>query len=462
MPGEKPTRRGRARVTPLDGRPKGRGNKKASGKQAPEEVKNEKPAPTQEEKAAYRTQIEERIAQLGWPAESMDFPAWSSLRSQWLGLMEPSELKDLNDEKEWDNVKSHLDLLRVHLKTEREKQKELRFNRLSHVLSTLKKESPPLVKFKVRRLGKPPCTEYPCPPIGYSDLKTVSQELAFPDIADIHKLPLIRSMLEADTTADELEQTFMSQSSDIDAIVTEWRDKFHRRLLGFLPAIEGDILQPTLVADDSDPFKDLSNDMKRLLRADSLFSVYDWNDSPYVINSSRGRPYTYKELLHIGSGGVSRLSDLQRQVQLPIDCIGKYTEAQAVAKELLKSISRPNASYLELECDYEEEWICGQCIDTESYSWQGIVEHYVKERISYRSSQAELAKRKMTFRDVHGSNPFTNRPMIRYYSAQVAREVWSHSTGENDVTQCQICSRSPINHEVKGPKKLMLKHLLEV
>ncbi|KAG9126747.1 hypothetical protein FRC07_002125 [Ceratobasidium sp. 392] len=378
MPKDKSSRRGRARVTPLDGRPKGRGNKKVLGKRA-EEVKNTKPAPTQEEKTVYRAQIVERIAQLGWPAGSMDFPAWSSLRSEWLGLMEPSEPKNLNDERVWDSIKSHLNRLRDHLRTERGKQKELRFDRLKHLLSTMKKESPPLLEFKVRR---PPCTVYPRPPSDYSDLKAVSQELIFPDVADVHKLPLIRSMLEDDTTADKLEQTFKFRRRDIDTMVTEWRDMFHSCLLSFLPDIEGNnILQPTFVhADGSDPFKGISNDMKRLLRADSLFLMCDWGEGPDVIKSSCHQCYTYQDLLRIRFTSEHRPVDLKRQAQLPIDCIGRHTQAQAIAKELLKSIGRPNASYLELECEMEQyevsedrshkrRWICGQCVDTEAYTW---------------------------------------------------------------------------------------------
>ncbi|QRV73406.1 hypothetical protein RhiJN_01420 [Ceratobasidium sp. AG-Ba] len=470
MPAERPTRSRKPRFAPAVGRPKGCRNKKAPGKQ--EEVKNARPEPTREEKAAYRAQLEERIDQLGWPAESMKFSAWPSLASEWLAVLEPTELNDLNDEIVWNNVKSRLDMLRYRLKAEREKQKELLFERLYRLLSTLEKESPPLLTLQVRRLGKPPCTEYPCPPSGYSDVKTVSQKLAFPRLADVHKLPLIKSMLEADTTADQLEETFKTRRSDIDTMVTEWRNDFHRRLLSFLPDVGGNILEPTLVADDSDPFEGLSNDMKRLLRADSLFSVYDWDESPYTINSSRDLAYTYKDLVRRGSG-VSRPSELARQRQLPIDCVGRYDEARVVARELLQSIERPNASYLELECDveqvelgedssYEGEWICGQCINTKPQIWTGIVEHYVKERKSYRPIQAALAKQKTIYCDVHGSEPLPNRPMIRYYSAQVAREIWAQSTGERDVTQCQMCSKRPINREVKGPMKSIVKHLLDI
>ncbi|KAG8729072.1 hypothetical protein FRC11_009548 [Ceratobasidium sp. 423] len=470
MPGERRSRQGKSRVTPLDGRPTGRGKKKAPSGETAVEVKG--PAPTEQEKAAYRSEVEQRLDKLGWTKQSMDFPEWSSLKSEWLAVVEPNELKDLNDDKVWENIKRHLDSLRNRLKAERGERKELRFDRLRRLLSLLKQQNPPLVAFKARRLGKPPCTEYPCPPFDYTELKSISQKIASPEIADVHKWPVIRSMLEAETTADELEQAFIARRSEIDAMVVEWRDKFHARLLSFLPEIEGEILRPTLVADNSDPFKNLSDDMKRLLRADSLFSVYDWNEGPHIINSSRNRVYTYKDLFQISSGGAYKPDDLIMQIQLPMDRIGKYTQAQEVARELLKDIGRPDASYLELECDLEGcdfgestgvegEWICGRCIDKEPKTWQEIVEHYVDERENYRLSRTELAKKRIVYHDLHSSAP-SNRPMIRYYSAQVAREMWSYSAGERDVQQCQICSRYPMKHDVQGPKKLMFKHLSEV
>ncbi|CAE6379441.1 unnamed protein product [Rhizoctonia solani] len=414
MPADRRPRGGKARATPLEGHPKGRGKKTASDAQV---VENKKPAPTDEEKAAYRSEIEQRFAELGWTEKRMDFPTWSSLKSEWLALLEPNELKDLNDDKVWDNIKQCVQFLQDRVKTEREKQKELRFNRLNRLLSALKKDSPPLVAFDLRRLGKPPFTEYPCPPLDYTELKKISHETAFPGMADVHKWPIIRSLLEADTTADQLEQDFNSRREEIDTMVSQWRDKLHTRLLGFLPKLEGEVLQPTLVADGSDPFKDLSDDMKRLLRADSLFLVYDWNESPYIINSSRNQPYTYQDILRIHPGdSVYRLGDLSKQAESPIDSIRAYPAAQAIARELMMSIGRPNASYLELgcetegECDWEGEssysgkWICARCIDARPKTWQEMVEHYVVERQTYQSSRAELAKRKITYHDLHSSS----------------------------------------------------------
>ncbi|KDN42434.1 hypothetical protein RSAG8_06751, partial [Rhizoctonia solani AG-8 WAC10335] len=471
MPGDRLPRRGKARATPLEGRPGGRAKKTTLDKQP---VEDAKPAPTEKAKTAYRSEVEQRLAKLGWTEQRMNFPAWSSLKSEWLALLEPKELKDLNGDKVWENIKQSVNSLRNRLQIEREKQKELRFDRLSRLLSALKKGNPLLVAFKLERLGKLPCTEYPCPPPDYTELKNVSHEVAFPAIADVHQWPVIKSLLDADTTADELEQGFNARREEIDAMVIEWRDKLHARLLGFLPKLEGEIIRPTLVADDSDPFQGLSDDMKRLLRADSLFSVYDWNDGPHILNSPRHLPYTYKDILRMSARDVHGFSDLVKQVQLPVDRIGPYPASQEVARELMQSIGRPNASYLELGCEvegrsdfdeessYEGEWICGRCIDTESKTWQEIVEHYVVERLKYRASRAEVAKRKITYHDLHGSRPSSNRPMIRFYSAQEAREVWSNKTDERDAQQCQICSKWPIDHDVQGPKKLMFKHLLEV
>ncbi|CAE7195526.1 unnamed protein product [Rhizoctonia solani] len=470
MPGDRRSRRGKAHNTPLEGRPKGRSKKNASDKHVAED---KKPAPSEEERAAYRSEIEQRFAMLGWTEQSMSFPSWSLLKSEWSSLMEPNELQDLNDDKVWENIKQRVGFLQRRLKDEREEQKRLRFDRLSRLLSALNKSLPPLVTLELRRLGKPPCMEYPCPPLDYTELKKVSQEVAFPGIGDVHKWPVIKSLLEADITADELEETFNARREEIDAMIDEWRDNLHAKLLGFLPKLEGDILQPTLVANDSDPFKDLSDDMKRLLRADSLFTVFDWNDSPYISNSPRHRPYTYQDILRVNPGSVHRLEDLAKQVQLPMDCIRPYPAAQEIARELMRSIGCPNASYLELgseiegECDweggssYQGEWICGRCIDATPKTWQGIVEHYVVERRVYRASQAELAKRKITYHDLHDLTSFSNRPLMRFYSAQVAREVLSHSGGDRDV-QCQICSKWPIQHDVQGPERLMLKHLSEV
>ncbi|CUA68371.1 hypothetical protein RSOLAG22IIIB_07886 [Rhizoctonia solani] len=236
-------------------------------------------------------------------------------------------------------------------------------------------------------------------------------------MADVHKWPIIKSLLEADTSADQLEQDFNVRREEIDTMVSEWRDKLHTRLLGFLPKRQGEILQPTLVADGSDPFKDLSDDMKRLLRADSLFFVYDWNEIPYTINSSRNQPFTYQDILRIHPGGsVHRLGDLPKQVESPIDSIRPYSAVQEIARELMTSIARPNASYLELgseiegECDWEGgssysgEWIRARCIDARPKTWQEMVEHYVVERQTYQSSRAELAKRKITYHDLHSSS----------------------------------------------------------
>ncbi|KAJ1300168.1 hypothetical protein OPQ81_011920 [Rhizoctonia solani] len=406
-------------------------------------LNSEASIPTANEmQTAYRAEIERRLHQLGWTREDMDFPSWSPQRAEWLKLVEPRTPKEMNDEV-WNELNPELVFLleayrESRLNKERDERRIDRLDCLPQLLSTLERQTPPLISFEIGEYGNPRS----------SRTRTVTQELAFPDMVDTLRWPVVKSLLEADTTADEFEQAFYSHRAEIDALVVEWRNKLHKRMVDTIPRPDGDILRPVLTINNSNPFQDLPDETKLLLRADSLF----------LISSSSTRALTYKDILHLtrsDSYSLMNLGIIRPEKPLDIESISNFPLARGAAQALLKSMGCPDASYLELE----GQWVCGRCHDPEPRTWTQMVEHYVQEQLLYFDVRADIRRMNIVYHELHNPDLFTDRPMIKYMSTTVLDEEFAQLRGQ--VRQCKICAKSPIRRDVRGREGKVLKHLLD-
>ncbi|KAF8671638.1 hypothetical protein RHS04_08173 [Rhizoctonia solani] len=173
-------------------------------------------------------------------------------------------------------------------------------------------------------------------------------------------------------------------------------------MLSVIPEAKGKISRSNLVVGKANPFRGLSNDMKLLLRADSLFR-----------NNCSSQAHTYGEIvrfLKTDSGSHMGNEYVDYEWLWEAEDIRAYPFARKTAKESLKIIGCPDANYLELE----EDWVYGRCIDSERRSWS---------QMAMRESGVPL---------------------------------------DEKVRQCRICVSWPIKRDVRGRAREIFKHLLEV
>ncbi|CAE6439018.1 unnamed protein product, partial [Rhizoctonia solani] len=340
----------------------------------------------------------------------------------------------------WKELKPKLILLlESHRESRLKARRTDRYNRLSNIFSDLRTQVSPLVSFEIY--------EYGDPKLPWS--RSVTQEAAFPELVDALQWPLVKSMLDADATADELEQKFNSHREEIDTLVLEWKNKFHKQMLDTIPKVEGDILRPTLVIGSSNPFKDLSDETKLLLRADSLFLM---SGSTQALTYGDILRFTITDSYSLFSLGISK-----PERPLDIEKISNFPLARGIAQELLKNMGCPDASYLELKGN----WICGRCTDTKSRTWTQIVEHYVQEKLHHFTVSSDVRRMNITYHNVHDPELFTDQPMVRYLSSQLLADKMSQARS-GQFRQCKICAQSTIRKDVRGPEGEVLKHLLDV
>ncbi|KAG8737125.1 hypothetical protein FRC11_002195, partial [Ceratobasidium sp. 423] len=280
--------------------------------------------------------------------------------------------------------------------------------------------------------------------------------------------PLVNKLYETDVTYIwEVEAKFEKHREEIEALVDEWRTSVQAHFVNLVeqvPDPNETIPGPTLTVydSDSDPFINLSGDLKLLLRADSIF---------YTTSSSESqkRPSTYSSVIFAQglTWSLSTVSPPSRTLSL--GNIFWYPEAHEVARAILVIMGKPDASCLEImgaPRSYTRIYTCGRCHETGPKNWEEIIQHYVEQKQKYSSVQnnlGSLAKQGIVYNDIHSSTPGTGLPMVKRYSEELqARITELREQGSDGLYACKVCKKIPSADEAVASQSSISRHLLDV
>ncbi|CAE6454578.1 unnamed protein product [Rhizoctonia solani] len=408
-------------------------------------------------KAARLSEIKRRLTEKGWTEKEMEFSWWSSTQREWNALvLQPKPLTD----RIWANIQPKLtSFLQTNreerLRLERDARKTSRWTRLSQLLMGIKTQNSSKLRFDFQRqVSSSP---------GPKTTTTVFLQAPFPDFTYTLEWPVVKNLYETDSSATEMQTKFEEHQEEIESLITEWQNKIQTHFADLVrdgPEVQGDILQPTTIvwANDSDPFAGMSDDLKLLLRADTLFYK---TTMPLILK----RPLAYDTIIRT-EGLMGRYNSLSTGLTSTsttpkLDHIRLYTEAQEMARSLLADMGKPGASYVEMK-GVGTDFTCGRCHVAEPKTWEELVQHYIQQKQLFGNIQQHASSSSqvgITYNNIHDPALYTDRPMVKYYSTTVLEDAGS-GTGSRQV--CQLCEKIPDVNKMVGSKSEILGHLRDV
>ncbi|CAE6473821.1 unnamed protein product [Rhizoctonia solani] len=404
-------------------------------------------------KAARLSEIKRRLAEMGWTEKDMEFSWWSSRTRDWFELV--LQAKPITD-RIWANLQPKLiPLLETNrderLAMERETRKRGRRARLSELFLEIKKVNSPDLELQapnpITRLSNT------IPTIDFTHREP------FPDFPHTLDWPLVQNLYETDSSVTEMEATFEENRDEIEALVTEWKDRIQAHFVNLLRdgcKDQVEVLRPAIVTcdDDLDSPANISDDLKLILRADSLFYQTRTSDLPK-------RPISYGSFLFLEGLYGSHSGYLPAFPRPPpnLDHVHWYPEAHEAARQLLADMGKPDATYPEMK-SIGNVFACGRCHEDDRRNWDEMVQHYVDQKQLHAEIQAHLSDAGITYNDVHSSTILTDRPMITDYAAKTLEN--GPEAGSGYPQMCKVCEKIPAVGEVLVPEPVILKHLLNV
>ncbi|CUA77991.1 E3 ubiquitin-protein ligase TRIM13 [Rhizoctonia solani] len=276
---------------------------------------------------------------------------------------------------------------------------------------------------------------------------TVCYNPPFPGIDYALNCPAVLDLYQTDRTTAEMEAQFESHREVIERYITQWKTRIqaHCSKLARQGSKVTTILESSLVVGNKpDPFSNLSDDLKLLLRADTFFST------PTDFSS---RPALYSSLIEREGflGTYTNLGDATPKGPPNLDGITWDSAANKMARKLLASLGMPNASYLDMTD--KPIYICGRCHDTTDRTWEEMVFHYVFEQERYARIQKEgwPPRRRITYENEHDPKRCTKIPLVQYSGERPEDEF--------DLYNCKMCANALILEDVTASEEILWQHL---
>ncbi|KAG8684350.1 hypothetical protein FRC09_015442, partial [Ceratobasidium sp. 395] len=399
-------------------------------------------------KADRQEEIVQRLEALGWTHEDMDFDypgctnkrAWSDLVSQ------PKPLTDRG----WPSLKTRLVTM---LEGNRKQRLEVR-------RQTRKKEREARLLELFRAIKEKDCfnLEIPAPASGNPNTDSASPTSVsyippFPEFSHMLNYPVVLNLYETDRPVADMEAKFEQHRKEIQGHITEWTNRIQAHFTKLAlegPKITKKMLLSTSIARDKtpNPLTKLPDDVKRLLGADSLF-----NDASFL-KSRQTSTYGFIVKYNLG-GAYTFASTIQPQAPPDLEHFTWNSEANKAARELLTSMGKPNASYLEMT--EQAIYACGRCHDSEPKTWERIVLHYVHHNKVHSEIQGELgsSSSKLTFNNVHDPKVLPKQPLVQSTPTQATDD-------NSNKLECKLCAKLSTVEEVVTSGAKMSKHLRDV
>lgn len=405
-------------------------------------------------KEARRSEIKRRLGEMGWSQEDMEFSWWSTHERTWHNLV--SQPKPLTDQI-WENLQPKLiSLLETNreerTKAERDVRKHGREIRLCQLYVGMKEDDPSGLELMARK----PVTQF----LRRTPRVHFTYREPFPNFGHFLSWPVIRELYEADLPAEEMEAKFEQRRPEIEVLITKWKNRIQTHLVGLLRdgyETKGEVPRPVIAVLNESSLSNVSDDLKLLLRADSLFYTTTSTDSPK-------KPMTYGTILStegLIDWNSTRGAALTQEAP-NLDHIRWHPEAHAIARRILADMKRPDISCLEMKA-VGAVFVCGRCHDYEYRNWEGMVQHYLEENQGYAQIQDDLsllAQKGITFNDVHDPNSLRDQPLMTDYASKPSESLVEIDS-EGSLL-CQVCEMIPAARRVVTSNDVMAKHLLEV
>ncbi|CAE6456772.1 unnamed protein product [Rhizoctonia solani] len=403
-------------------------------------------AEIEDTKAERQEEIERRLEELGWTTEDMDFdyPGCTQQR-EWLDMI--SQLKVLT-ERVWSTLQPKLVVL---LEANRERRvvverRQREFERrtcLSEWFGVIKKRDNFTVEFQPHEVATTSTS-------GSDKAISVSYEEPFPSLAQLLNCPVVLDLYETDAPAAEMEAKFEKHRHTIEIFITEWKSRIQGHFIKLLPKGTKKISIPSQVARNKEPspLATIRNELKPLLRADNFFSATSLFG--HVETSMYESVLRAEDLM----GTPPSIGTVWPQEPPSLEHIRWDPEASKIARALVTSIGKANASYLEMTD--RAIYACGRCHDTEVMTWENMVRHYVHQQEFYAIIQndSELSEAGVVCNNAHDLKFRTKDPLVRYSTTQ--------TNDKHDQFVCKLCAKSIDLDEVVASEASMLKHLSAV
>ncbi|KAF8594200.1 hypothetical protein BDV93DRAFT_502159 [Ceratobasidium sp. AG-I] len=375
-----------------------------------------------------RAEIERRLVLLGWDAKD--------LRSRYANWRELERLVDQPvpiTERIWADIKPKLiPMVRANrtarLAEEKAERKRARRLQLERIMNEIKAADPLLIDTTI--LTPAPCSS--------PDPVRVIHRRLFPLAVDLLEYPIIKSLDETDIPGSDMEARFEEHREAIEAHVLEWRIKVEGHLAEVLrqgrvsDGLKKAAPAPKLPVGKSasNPFTGVSDDLKLLLRADSLFES---KTGPLSI------PVAYNYLL---SSSLSNMWGVCRETPLDLTQFNRDGKAQAIARALLAGLGKTNASFLELQ-SIGPRFKCGSCQSKMTHTWTEIIHHYADEQRKWERFQAYLPnapEHEIEFRHLHALDSRPKKSLVKLLDSIPDDSDSEHYSGSTNF-KCLLCKK---------------------
>ncbi|KAF8602496.1 hypothetical protein BDV93DRAFT_509258 [Ceratobasidium sp. AG-I] len=423
----------------------------------------------QEDRDERRTQIHSRLKEQEWTTADLSFH--SSHAKPWNALVETS--KPLTD-RVWSNILPKLITLLEEnrarrLEYERLERRIQRRERLDDLLVKIRRAEHPFVEAHAaiipsRGLEKPIALDSDSEP--ESDLLARYPDLAFykgmprqqavvpnlfPQTTIVLEWECLKELSDMEVDVERIEELFDERQDQVRQGIADWRTGFEGRLVeiheaGAEGAVPGNAVKPTdsedtkaepvvKVKGSTDTTKDLSSNVRFLLRADTIFKkgLLDENDPLYSYRRTQEPAIPH---LHYYPGIIPHGGYFHEHAAWPnphvkevsVEQFHRYTEVEQLVKAMLADLQKPDVARMELDA-MKARFACGRCTERKPKRWDDLAK-----------TRLHSTRHPVAFRNVHDVEWTTNpMPLVRILTVQEASEMEIVSATLPDRVQCQPC-----------------------
>lgn len=353
----------------------------------------------------------------------------------------------------WTDLKPKLiPMLKVNRKSrladEKLQRKEARKRKLEQIISELKGAEPPILEARISPLAPHSVSDFNSPTV------QISHQRISPLAVDLLEFPIIKRLVESDVPASEVEVRFQKHRQEIQVHVLQWRVQVESHLAGLLwrgRVSDGLAVAPASILpveeSEPDPFDGVSDDLKLLLRADSLFDSAISLFQATVAYNTLMLPHDFE--IFLGP---------QKARALDLPGYKRHAKSQEVARAILAELGIPDACFLELR-HIGQRFKCGKCQSDTAYTWEGIVRHYVDEQKDWERFRDYIPKAQklgVTIQYVHALDADPETPLVQLLeSAPDASEI---EESEQSNFKCLLCWKIGL-HEEGVPEDEIIAHV---
>ncbi|QRW01069.1 hypothetical protein RhiLY_00066 [Ceratobasidium sp. AG-Ba] len=476
-------------------------------------MESEREAEVAELKNQRFEQIRDRVIESGWTDQDMiPSPANSG---EWDKLV--FQTKPVTD-RIWTNLYPKLLPLltanrEYHERREREKRRTRRVNKIQDLTMAMQNALPPLVRVTMNRTVEGSSSE-PLPAVLTANYPDTKVDYPFPSSAELLGWPMIKNIVEEDSSPEDAEAKFAAIRDDVDRAIVEWRNKVEQGLVDIWNAQQdtrddeknlhaskgkgkGKAATRTTkrsarkakgnaedLTSDSKPhaaelvlpeftvtfskldgttttdLSDLSPNLQLLLRADTIFKGdHVYHAYPAIV------PY------FIFASNIPSASDESNEEEDWSSIkLARDDECSTIAKQILARIGRPNATSAEMEA-LGANFRCGRCASTLNENWDHLIHHFAKEESQWTDAHEMMELEPLircVYNRTHGLELGNAKPFAHFMTPQQSAEYQLEVTMQDmPMMQCIKCEDVGIDavypHVYEGTtQSAILEHLRDV